>query len=320
MLKFARYFASLLILCFLGGFISIYALEDGNELEKGNVMHTPVKKQVCLDCHSAHTADPEANAILKRPKQVLCKICHSEIFEGNWMHLPIKKGDCGCHNAHRAPYKYNLRTDPEDAKLCYACHSKKNGKKFAHPPVEEGRCTACHSPHGTDYQYQLRKETKELCMSCHIKFKDFFKQNPKWHPVLNEGHCSNCHDPHGSDEYRYFLRGNLSDKHLNVFTLKAFEFCFICHDYRLATEQVTTNATGFRSGKRNLHFAHVNKKTLSGKNCLACHDPHGSDQNKLIRRRRKFGEYDYTIDFYKTSDGGKCHVGCHSDQEYIRNK
>ena len=157
-------------------------------------------------------------------------------------------------------------------------------------------------------------------MSCHIKFKDFFRRNPKWHPVLNNGDCADCHDPHGSDQYRYFLRGNLSDKHLNVFSLKAYEFCFICHDYRLATEKYTSYATGFRKGKKNLHYVHVNKRTPSGKNCLACHNPHGSDQDRLIRRRRKFGEYDYTIDFYKYPDGGKCHVGCHSDQEYRRNE
>ncbi|MBI5417966.1 hypothetical protein HZA55_08490, partial [Candidatus Poribacteria bacterium] len=259
-----------ILICILTSF-TIFALEEGSELEKGDNIHTPVKRLGCVECHSAHKADPEANAILQRPKQNLCKGCHPAILKGNWLHLPIKKGDCGCHNPHRAPYKYNLRANPEEAGLCHSCHGKKGGMKYGHPPVEQGRCTACHSPHGTEAPYQLRKETKELCMGCHVKFKDYFKKNSKWHPILNSGNCADCHDPHGSNEYRYFLRGNLSSDHLNIFSLKLFEFCFICHNYKLATEQFTT-ITGFRRGKKNLHFAHVNKTALSGKNCLACHD------------------------------------------------
>jgi len=58
------------------------------------------------------------------------------------------------------------------ATICYNCH-KENGFKnsVSHLPVVEGKCTMCHSPHASDFEYELIAQIGELCYSCHADEK-----------------------------------------------------------------------------------------------------------------------------------------------------
>jgi predicted CXXCH cytochrome family protein len=96
------------------------------------------------------------------------------------------------------------------------CHEDKRDQmdlEHLHTPVADGNCTGCHSPHQSDYQYQLAAEGVELCFNCHEK--DEFSHEFIHGPVA-VGACNVCHDPHGSEnEYQLIASKN--------------KVCFECH-------------------------------------------------------------------------------------------
>ena len=80
--------------------------------------------------------------------------------------------------------------------------------------------------------------------------------------------------------------------------------------------------TDFRKGEENLHSLHLkggakpNKygfiKKKDGQTCVACHLPHSSLQDRLIRTEFECkGIFCYTMRFMPNSSGGTCVVGCH---------
>jgi hypothetical protein len=63
------------------------------------------------------------------------------------------------------------------------------------------------------------------------------------------------------------------------FNPENFAMCFTCHDKKLVEAKEAEGLTGFRNGKQNLHFAHVNKE--KGRTCRACHEKHASPRIML---------------------------------------
>ncbi len=151
-----------------------------------------------------------------------------------YIHGPVAAGDClACHDPHVSSYKYLLWADSK-IKLCLSCHTDKEkefeepGYKF-HGIINGKGCVVCHSPHATDYPYQLYKPIQPLCGSCHPKFLKIKKDHPvAGHPVSGVKNpikpqkmlnCASCHDPHGS-KYEKLLIGRYGSA-----------FCFKCHTY-----------------------------------------------------------------------------------------
>ena len=95
-----------------------------------------------------------------------------------------------------------------------------------------------------------------------------------------------------------------------------YDLCFGCHNKDIAKKKYTKTLTNFRDGEYNLHYFHVNRK--KGRNCVACHDPHASNQPKHIRYDVPFGAWSYPIAMTKTKTGGTCVVGCHAPKTYDR--
>ena len=49
-----------------------------------------------------------------------------------------------------------------------------------------------------------------------------------------------------------------------------------------------------------------------------CHDVHGADNERLIAKSVKFGQWDLPLKYVKTENGGGCSPGCHKPYSYDR--
>jgi DmsE family decaheme c-type cytochrome len=144
--------------------------------------------------------------------------------------------------------KFRLKPGAQQ-KICLTCHAdfeEKLKKKFVHTPVLKTGCTACHSPHATNYPKQLAAEPSRICLTCHggILPKDARSS----HKVAVEGKCIQCHDPHSSDNKNNLLKGGN-------------ELCYSCHKNKM--DAIAT-----------VKFKHHPVE----KECINCHNPHGSSK------------------------------------------
>ena len=176
-----------------------------------------------------------------------------------------------CHRFRNGKFDFSrnipARSDCTSAK----CHANaKANMEYVHGPVGAGVCISCHNPHGSFYRNQLARSDRELCMVCHqAKQEEFSKK--VIHPPVEEG-CTTCHDPHQSP-VRFQLK---EEKGEPVSTL-----CFECHDPEIFSKRYQHGPVG-------------------AGDCIACHNTHASDNEKLLIAPKK--------------DGQLC-FQCHSDRK-----
>jgi len=187
---------------------------------------------------------------------------------------------------------------------------------FPHKPVQDGKCTACHTPHSTNYPKQLKNVVAEVCFICHKKMARHIKENPYRHGPVRDNQCSQCHMAHGS-RFSHLLRSNFFNKFYGQFSLEKYTLCFDCHNPRMVLDPQSM-VTGFRNGTTNLHYLHVNRKKR-GRNCKTCHAIHASRQENHIREKIPFRRgFSIALAYTKTATGGGCVVGCHKPRRYDR--
>ena len=215
-------------------------------------VHGPAAVGDCTFCHQQigkHSFKPIKNV------GELCYQCHNREDGAKHVHPPVKEGNCtGCHDPHQSPNKFQLRAAGEE--LCFLCHKKFEivGGQFVHSPVEEGGCNSCHNPHGSDFPKMLMAEGNDVCFSCHSDKEEESKTKKHTHSPVADS-CLNCHSPH-STNHEYNLMGDANQ-----------ELCFMCHDDK--QEEIKNDK--------------VTHKGLNTKQkCLACHDPHYSDNVKQL--------------------------------------
>ena len=138
---------------------------------------------------------------------------------------------------------------------CESCHSSAwSTKKVIHPPVKFGLCLACHqSTSDSKHTFEMRAEGKELCGQCHSTRST----RKVLHPPVNEGLCLECHDPHASD-FSARLR------------VPIFETCTRCHPSKELQNAASATKHGALDPRQN------------AKVCVACHDPHQSDNPRRL--------------------------------------
>lgn len=204
------------------------------------------------------------------------------------------------------------------------CHSKMResmkGFVIPHPPSDDGACIVCHNDHGDSIPVDksLRLPVAESCFSCHAEFGKRIRESRFVHTLVKEGRCTHCHEPHGGRYTKLrkkFYPPSEWDPHAWSGDTR---MCMECHPPNVHLQEETISGTGFRNGSTNLHSKHVGRNKR--RNCTACHAMHASDQEFHIRPEVPFGTGGWTlpVNFTKTSNGGRCIIGCHREMAYDR--
>ena len=301
------------------------------DLGKKKVVHMPAGNgTMCVMCHEA-SAPTEHSFKLKAQGGELCNTCHNVLGASKSQHMPVQMGMCTmCHEPHQSDNRRLLKAKPV-GELCKNCHS---GGMFAgetvHGPVAEGRCTDCHEPHASEHEKLVKSAAPELCFDCHNRMlrdpdgralppaqNAFDNDALVKHMPFGAGMCAMCHVPHASDNHR--LLGGPYPATFYASYAEENYFCFDCHNANSFAEPYTDSATGFRNGRLNLHYRHVNRD--KGRSCRACHDHHAAPNSKLIRERVPFGQRFIALDNVElTESGGQCGPTCHELVQYDRVK
>ncbi|RME56468.1 MAG: hypothetical protein D6795_01335 [Deltaproteobacteria bacterium] len=259
------------------------------------VAHDPYADESCDACHTSEK--PNGEDLASQPPE-LCYDCHDE-YTNPYLHSPVSIGDCTlCHNPHESPNEHLLREKVPT--LCFMCHTRlqevmTDEKNVKHKPAED-RCTACHTPHGSDVGTSLlRKEPKKLCAECHesvsLPMNAWIAQATKKHaPVEDALSCANCHSPHASP-FEFHLRAMPMD------------LCMTCHDkpQRAFDGKMLMNMEELLRNNPD-HHGPIRKK-----NCSGCHNPHGSKNFRLLKHA--YPERFYT-DRFDVEDYALC-FSCH---------
>jgi len=263
-----------------------------------DVMHSPAQEGECTACHeSRENTHPSGNGsdfALTADGASLCFQCHEqENFVGKVMHGPSASGACTyCHNPHGSKNMKLLRKPPQE--MCFDCHTDflQDLKKatYVHSAIRDLNCVVCHLPHKSERLSLLKAETTELCFSCHENIKDKYERSLNKHKALYvDEKCANCHSVHFSE------RPSLLNK-------DGVELCLECHG---------RDEKGSSDSLRNMRKEIEGKKFLHGPvadgDCIACHDPHGSSYDLILKDR-------YPTSFYLPFDKDAYDLcfGCHN--------
>ncbi len=195
------------------------------------LFHSPIHDNACRMCHNLDFSKAPENP--SSPKQSPCYLCHAQLTGGKFVHGPASVWACiMCHNL-----THGTDQSKPDQSYCVPCHGDSidawKTEKHQHGPVAMGFCTTCHDPHSSNHPFFLRKETTDLCSTCHEDTASrphvvsmFF--TAKGHPVYRPENpfqpgksfnCASCHRPHGSS-FDHLLRWDGS-------SMKSF--CTSCH-------------------------------------------------------------------------------------------
>jgi predicted CXXCH cytochrome family protein len=174
-------------------------------------------------------------------------------------HKPYGEGKCdSCHVQGGGS---DLKKAVPD--LCWDCHAKDKEKDFLgkvqHSPVFSGKgCLNCHSPHTSDAKSLLAKSAPELCFNCHDKAM----MEKKYKHEAAVKNCFNCHLPHTADQ-PFMLKDDLKT------------LCMSCHK--------KVENTHMHGMFKNPYVDLVTGELV---NCISCHNPHSSDNEKLTNGDR----------------------------------
>lgn len=304
-------------------------LECHAGLLENKVVH-PITAQGCQFCHTENGKKhpgKEKGFEFTSPYPDMCYMCHEEKNNMENVHSPVSEGDCSvCHNPHSSPYE-SLILEDFSSNACLDCHYiETDDARTVHGPVSEGRCTDCHDAHQSEYRNQLKKESKEMCLSCHNRVISSDKGEitavgdhiiPGYdihEPIIN-GECTFCHFPH-SAKSAFLLLADYPIRQYTEATVESFELCFKCHETELLTADSTLTGTAFRNGTKNLHALHI--KGNRGRNCNLCHNAHGAPNRHILESSVMFGKWEMPMGLELTENGGSCATGCHKRLEYDR--
>jgi DmsE family decaheme c-type cytochrome len=213
-----------------------------------------IKNEDCAVCHEDLTKafDKTPHVVLeKSPKFNLSNSCES-------CHGPGE--DHGSNNGDKTKiitFKASENKKEYNAR-CLACHNKDH-ELPAFAGSMHGKmglvCVDCHSVHkGERMTHLLKEQPNNLCFSCHIQRRADFSK-PYHHRVKeNAMRCIDCHQPHSGIDRRQ-LRAQISGEMA----------CTRCH----------------REKEGPFVFEHA---VLKVKDCQTCHEPHGSNNPKMLVR------------------------------------
>ncbi len=231
-------------------------------------IHSPVEEGECTACHSPHGSSYKFQLLAKGGD--VCFECHDkELVEEEFVHGPAAVGGCvACHDPHTADYEKNLNAKGPD--LCFNCHTDKaeviQVAEFIHKPVLED-CNSCHNPHSAPKKFMLQSNSPTLCLNCHEDKKQQLVGVSVKHRALEmDRTCLNCHDAHNSNIPKYLIT-------------EPMDLCLSCHDreYENPSNKVIMDIKKWLEENTDHHGP------IRLKDCSGCHDPHGSDNFRILR-------------------------------------
>ena len=275
--------------------------------------------------------------------------CHPGIAQGKVVHEPTRVGECeNCHQANSPTHPSGGGKDfvltATGTFLCMACHDGDSFiGKYEHGPAVSGACLYCHDPHAAQQEHLLRKEPKDMCLSCHKDFAVSLQQAAFVHSAIDELHCGACHWPHAGNipkllkgetttlcldchdeidvKYKRSLRkhkplytgsrcanchsAHFAD-HRALLLVEGNELCFGCHGNE--KEESTSALRNIRKEIEGKEFIHA---PLEDDDCGGCHDPHGASYGVLLK-----GPYPATVYAPYDEDGYDLCFQCH-DKELL---
>lgn len=241
-----------------------------HEVEKTKeFVHGPFQSD-CTLCHQPHGGDNK-HFVRGGEGAGSCVLCHDSVTKGmTELHGPVAVGEClTCHSPHQSDNAH-LLAEPR-RELCLGCHvdvaHSLDGALVVHKPLEEN-CEGCHNPHGGTSKFFLPGEGSELCMKCHAEFIEKAQTAAFPHAPMTEGKsCRNCHAPHASNQ-QGLLATNTAD------------LCLSCHD----KDVHTADGRDIPSVGAQLADAKFLHGPIRERNCVACHQAHGSDVASILRK------------------------------------
>jgi predicted CXXCH cytochrome family protein len=79
--------------------------------------------------------------------------CHKGMLAKKFVHGPVAVEQCEL--CHRRTGKHAFKLEAQGEELCYLCHERGKAKKV--------NCLKCHSPHGSDLEFQLLPGAGSRC-------------------------------------------------------------------------------------------------------------------------------------------------------------
>ncbi|HEX9046400.1 MAG TPA: cytochrome c3 family protein [Verrucomicrobiae bacterium] len=205
----------------------------------------------------------------------------SEALKPVSAHSPFQDGDCSLCHQNKDPKDPGPITKPVNS-ICLDCHddfAKVMARKSIHVPAKVN-CVTCHNPHNSKYPKLLVQESQSLCLSCHTAISNIVSNAKVKHDALTAGaKCLNCHNPHAANV-----------EHL--LTRLPFDLCVGCHGKDGLADHNGKALTNMKSLLANNPHQHG---PVADKDCSACHNPHGSDNFRLLTKV-------YPAEFYSAYD------------------
>jgi len=250
-----------------------YKCHDENNTMR--VVHPPVQKGNCLECHYQH-GGPEAYILKINPTSDLCAKCHTlESAKKKFKHEPVAKGECvKCHDPHQSETDRLLVRDIPA--LCTKCHKPQAEElkmDYVHPPFQNN-CLNCHNQHSSNEEKLLDLTPQNLCLYCHDDMQKKIDKATLVHGAITEKRsCINCHSPHASNQKRFLIKDTKT-------------LCLSCHDrtYVSGTRKINNIAQTLQKSK-SVHAA------IEKVGCTGCHDPHASSNPFLLNKTFPSGSY-----------------------------
>lgn len=310
----------------------------------GVSVHAPVREGQCVTCHAAAGEEDqhafEAITLANIPS--MCEQCHPK-NQPKYEHFPYRTGLCTqCHDPHRSEQP-TLFKKPNDGSLCFQCHDREHVRrsKQAHGPVSVGACTLCHNVHGSDEQQFLRAPRTTLCISCHDQMGQHIAASQVTHPPVQQS-CPNCHDPHGTDNGMHLratvpelcfrchedVRKMAKESKTPHGAISTQRSCLNCHNVHGSHEPKLLEAVPIDLCLK-CHTKPVGKLVGIGEHlqkfpdhhgpiregqCPNCHNPHGSDNFRMLVRNY---EPEFYTKKFELTEFSLC-FGCHEQERVLQ--
>jgi predicted CXXCH cytochrome family protein len=210
----------------------------------------------CENCHGAggnHVTNPAQNEMQVRLEAELCGGCHQ-----GFHHPTFEQWETSAH----AEALTNLKALPFARDECLICHSAEailaSGEEVVlaveQKKAENGiTCAACHDPHGSNNEANLREPETDVCIHCHTSENALPGSTPH-HPQREMLLGLGGFEANGVEAF------GPNSEH----TTAAHARCVTCHVYQLPNQQPTP--------ENPLNTAHTFLPQIP-EACEQCHTP-----------------------------------------------